>query len=173
MLEMIVAMGVFLIVVTIAVGGLVRSLRTIRQITGLIAANGNAGLTLEQMTREIRTGYDFCTNGNVCSSEEELVFRNSKKDIITYRKNGEAIERQCEPEVGSFSGCGGDAGSYDISANNVRVQHLSFRLFGNTSGDGYQPRITIAIGVGGRDAGTADIAVNLQTTVSPRLPLDS
>ncbi len=57
--ELLVAMGIFLIVVEIAVGGFVNALRAQKQVAALIAAEGNADLALEQMAREIRTGY-FC-----------------------------------------------------------------------------------------------------------------
>ncbi|OGZ00506.1 MAG: hypothetical protein A2946_00865 [Candidatus Liptonbacteria bacterium RIFCSPLOWO2_01_FULL_53_13] len=167
-LELIVAIGVFLIVVTVAVGGLVRALRTIRETAEILSANSNASLALEQMSREMRTGYDFCIPANPCASEGEIIFRNARKDLVTYYLQEETIERSCVP--GTSTGC---EGTYAITAANIRIRHLSFKRFGADPGDGYQPRITIAVGASGKGAGIENIIVNLQTTVSPRLPLDS
>jgi prepilin-type N-terminal cleavage/methylation domain-containing protein len=60
LVEVLVAMGIFVIVIAIATGGFVNSLRTQRQVASLISAQSNASLVLEQMAREIRTGFLFC-----------------------------------------------------------------------------------------------------------------
>jgi len=62
LIELIVAFGIFAILVTIASGSFVRSLRIQRVSLQLMAVNDNMAITLEQMTREMRTGYNFCTN---------------------------------------------------------------------------------------------------------------
>jgi len=72
LVEVLVAMGIFAIVVAIATGGFVNSLRTQRQVASLISAQSNASLVLEQIAREVRTGFLFChdadVNGNVNNS---------------------------------------------------------------------------------------------------------
>ena len=60
LIELLVAMGIFAIVIAIATGGFINSLRTQRQVASLISAQSNASLVLEQMAREIRTGFLFC-----------------------------------------------------------------------------------------------------------------
>jgi prepilin-type N-terminal cleavage/methylation domain-containing protein len=71
-IELLVAIGLFTIVVTIAVGGFTNALKTQRQVSSLIATQSNVSIALEQMTREIRTGYLFCHDaddqGNVVPS---------------------------------------------------------------------------------------------------------
>jgi prepilin-type N-terminal cleavage/methylation domain-containing protein len=64
LIELLVSIGIFSIVVAIATGGFVNSLRTQRQVSSLISAQSNASLVLEQMAREIRTGYLFCHDQN-------------------------------------------------------------------------------------------------------------
>ena len=54
LVELLVAIGVFSILISVAVGTFARALRTQRQTAALIAANSNASLVLEQMAREIR-----------------------------------------------------------------------------------------------------------------------
>ena len=70
LVELLVAMSLFLILIGIATSGFIRVLRTQRAIVELMTINDNAVLTLEQMAREIRTGYHFVKNSN--SSSESL-----------------------------------------------------------------------------------------------------
>ena len=70
MIELLVAMGLFVVVMGIASTVFVQSLRAQRSIVALMAANDNASLSLEQMMREIRTGSNFLTNND----QTELVF---------------------------------------------------------------------------------------------------
>ena len=159
LIELIVAIGVFSTIVSIAIGGLVSALRTQRQTVALIAANSNASLTMEQMAREIRTGYDFCVNGQQCIGTSELSFRNAAGDVVTYRLNDAlgAIERGIS---GNFS---------PLTAENVSIRYLRFVLSGNDSHDGLSPRITISMGVSSKELGVAGSVVNIQTTVSARV----
>ncbi len=61
-IELLVAMGLFIILMGITAGSFVKAMRTQRAIVALMAANDNASLTLEQIAREIRTGSNFTTN---------------------------------------------------------------------------------------------------------------
>jgi type II secretory pathway pseudopilin PulG len=60
LVETLVSVGIFMILVTIAVGGFVQALHTQGEVTQLISAQSNVSLGVEQMAREIRTGYLFC-----------------------------------------------------------------------------------------------------------------
>lgn len=60
LIELIVTVALFAIIITIAVGGFTNAIRTQRQVSALISAQSNVSLALEQMSREIRTGYLFC-----------------------------------------------------------------------------------------------------------------
>lgn len=167
LIELIIAIGVFLVITTIAVGGFARALRTIRQNAALVAASGNTSLAMEQMAREMRTGYDFCTNGQICSLPGSLSFKNAKGDTVEYSLNNEMIQRLC-------SGiCDGDPGAWPITPSNVAIRELAFITFGTEPGDTYQPRVTFTIGVTAKERGLEESMVTLQTTVSSRLPLDS
>ncbi|MBI2075117.1 MAG: prepilin-type N-terminal cleavage/methylation domain-containing protein, partial [Candidatus Harrisonbacteria bacterium] len=61
--ELLVAVGLFLIVLAIASGAFVQALRSQRATLRLMAANDAASSALEQMTREIRVGDDFALAG--------------------------------------------------------------------------------------------------------------
>ncbi|KKW47354.1 MAG: hypothetical protein A2128_02225 [Candidatus Liptonbacteria bacterium GWC1_60_9] len=157
MIELIVAMGIFLILIAAATSGFVQALRTQRAIVALMAANDNASSVLEQMAREIRVGYNFQTN----TSEDELTFVNAYNEIVTYRLDNQTIER----------GTGGMGGTTfaPLTPEIVRIDGMKFRLQGAQSGDREAPRVTINLMVGARGKGVENIVVNIQTTVSARL----
>jgi len=58
--ELLVATGIFATLVTIAVGVFIQALRTERILLHLMAINNNSGSAIEQIAREVRTGYRFC-----------------------------------------------------------------------------------------------------------------
>jgi prepilin-type N-terminal cleavage/methylation domain-containing protein len=156
LIELIVAIGVFSTVVSIAVGGFVRVLRTQRQVVGLLSANSNASLVIEQMAREIRTGFDFCRNGQVCVGTSELSFRNAAGERITYRIQNDVVERGVNNTFAA------------LTASNVNIRNLVFDLSGQDSNDGFPPRVTISMGVSSKELGVAGTVVNMETTVSAR-----
>ncbi len=162
LIEMLVALALFVTTVSIAVTGFVSALRTQRQVASLIAANNNLSLTLEQMAREIRTGYSFCRSVFPCALPDELNFVNAASQPVTYRLAGNAIVREV---ANSF---GGPVTTETITSDNVSVRYLAFTLRGNLSGDGWPPRITIAVGVSSNDPVFKDAIINLQTTISAR-----
>lgn len=157
--ELLVAIALFSIVVSIAVGGFVQALRTQRRVIALISANSNASLAIEQMAREIRTGTGFACVGavNTC---EEMKFTNADNQEVTYRRSelsgpasGGILER-------------GIAGSFDrMTAENIDITYLSFTLLTSAS---YPERITIALGVSVKTPGIEGGVTNIQTTVSAR-----
>ncbi len=159
LVELIVAVGLFLAIVSIAVGGFIQSLGAQRQIAGLIAAENGISLALEQMAREIRTGYNFChdANGNpLCSGSNEFIFTNAAGETIAYRLSDVSIER-------------GVAGTFQqITGGNVVVKDMSFLLRGNQSGDGWPPRITVSLGVSSKERGASATVLRIETTVSAR-----
>ncbi|MCL5733964.1 MAG: prepilin-type N-terminal cleavage/methylation domain-containing protein [Patescibacteria group bacterium] len=85
-IELLVAMGVFLIVIAIAIGGFVQALRTERQTMALLNANSNMSLVIEQIDREIRTGYNFCYGGGLMPdcTDNSFSFINANGEQVTY-----------------------------------------------------------------------------------------
>lgn len=166
LIELIVAISLFLAVTAIAVGGFVRGLRIVRENAAFMAAGGNMSLILEQITRELRTGYDICSADQLCS-EERLSFKNAKGDVVVYQQVEESIERLCQGV------CDGEPGAKIITPESVVARDLTFSVSGNFANDGYQPRVTVSVGVGTKTSGGSESVVRLQTTISPRFPLDS
>jgi prepilin-type N-terminal cleavage/methylation domain-containing protein len=190
LIEVVVAIAVFSILVAVGVGGFVNALRTQREVTSLIAAQSNASLAIEQMAREIRTGYLFCNtadnggipsicapdslgvdaqgqdsgctfNGTSLTCNDILDFYNADGANVDYELINGVLQRSDTGPTGIFT---------PITGGNVTVNYLSFTLFGNTEGDHWNPRITISLGIvpTSNDPAVASDTVNLQTTISAR-----
>ncbi len=151
----------------------------------LISTQSNISVALEQMAREIRTGYLFCatpgngglpnicdqgklgpetgctSNGYVWTCNDILNFYNADGNNIDYELAGRALTRSQNGPNGSFT---------PITGSNVNVSGLTFTIFGNTEGDNWPPRITISMSVApsSSDPALAGDVLNLQTTVSAR-----
>lgn len=158
LIELLVSLGLFSVIVSVATGTYTRAIRAQRQIAVLIAAENNMSLALEQMAREIRTGYYFCDDLNTTCAQfsNEIQFISAAGETVDYRLTDGAIER-------------GVGGSFQkITGEKAAIQYLNFSLKGNKSGDGAPPRITISAGVSPNQPGAIPTVLRLQTTVSAR-----
>lgn len=153
LVELLVAMALFSIAISVAVGGFVRALRTQRQLIALIAANSNASLAIEEIAREMRTGYDFACAGSL-SPCEELQFTSASGEAVRYRTVDGALER------------GTGASFQRMTAENVFIQDLWFSLNDNNGRN--PPLITVTLGVSGRGRDAGASVTTLQTSVSSR-----
>lgn len=173
LIELLVAMGIFVIVVSIVSASFIQALRTQRSTAALMEANDNTSLVLEQMAREIRTGYRFCAKDaplfnldpiytGHCNglADDELAFVNAHEEEASYRFENEAIWKKT-----SVLGVSTDK---KITADNVKINYLNFILIGNDADDGLQPRITISLSISPTSRDVKDVKINIQTTISPR-----
>lgn len=193
LVELLVSIAIFSILVTIGVGGFVHALHTQREIAGLISAQSNASVALEQMAREIRTGYLFCDSpGNTITTptgpngtcqlvdgpegsiEHGCTVGTADDWTCTnildfYNAEGQNVDYALQDGELERSQTGPD-GYTSITGSNVAVTYLTFTIFGNEEGDNWPPRITISMGVGpsSTDPAIASDTINLQTTVSAR-----
>lgn len=149
MVELLVAISLFSVVVSIAAGTFIQALRTQRVTVSLIAAVSNASLAIEQISREVRTGRSFSLNGG------ELSFLNAKNENVAYALRNAAIEKSVNGQPGR------------ITADNVQINRLDFILAGNDPGDDLPAKITVILEIGAPQASAAS-KVNLQITVSSR-----
>jgi len=170
LVEILVAVSLFSVVITLGVGSFIRALQIQRQISALIASENNVTLAMEQMAREMRTGYQFCvdaqgndlTDSRVSCSQSQITFVNAQYETVTYRLENGAIKRGVGVEGGGLLG--------KITGDNVTVNYLTFVAFGYHKDDGWDPRITISIGVSPKDPHFSGTVVPLQTTISSRTP---
>lgn len=155
LIELMVAIGLFSIIMVIATGGFVRFLKIQRQSSAFTFVNNSLSSALEQMAKEIRTGKNFSTDGASCpSSGAALSFVNSKGANATYYLENGAVKRGTDCSSGQ-----------EITGNKVSVGYLNFLI---SSDSNYPPRITILIGANPNNEYASIYTVNLQTTVSSR-----
>ena len=157
LVELLVAMTLFVTLVGIASGAFIRSLRTQRAVVALMEANDNVSLALEQMAREVRTGYNFTK-----PSENELQFVNADNLIVWYRLNSGVIERGTESVRLERT-------YKKITADSVKITNFNIALMGQNPGDGYPPRITISLAVTTTNRYLESVLTYIQTTISARI----
>lgn len=192
LVEFLVAFGIFAVLVTIATGSFIRSTRIQRSALQLMAVNDNMGIAIEQMMREMRTGYNFCTQARQLSDARftaqcaalganEIQFVNAANKTMRYRFNGTALQRgegleNWDPSGGNPCGAESEFDAVNgicyrtITADNVKVTNVRFEPFYNNAGDGYSPRIVMSFSMTSNDPMVQAMVapITIQTTVSAR-----
>lgn len=174
LIELLVSMGIFVVVITIALNAFLVSLRAQRAASAMITVQDNLSLVLEQMAREIRTGQIFCANSSLggaseipdvatsalCGSlgSDEIAFYNGYGRRVYYRLNATSLERKEEDGVYRA-----------LTAPNVKIDRFGIFVMDNDEDD-TPPRITFTIQAESGEPGIdeLDIFTNVQTTISPR-----
>lgn len=147
MIELLVSTGLFVVLISIASGAFIQALRTQRIVTNLSISMNDASFVMEQISREVRVGFNFNGGGSAFN------FTNPKGKSISYSLVGNGIKR-CE-----------SGGCKIITSPDVKIDNLSFILQGNKPGDLLPPRVTILMSV----VSEKEIKVHLQTTISSRI----
>ena len=167
-LEFIIAVGLFSIIISISVGGFVRALRSQQQAIGLVAANTNLSLALEQMAREMRVGILFCLPATATTPDtscppgrsDYVRFVNGNGQVVSYCRGADGLKRAVGVDC--------DTSGQKLTGDIVTVTYVKFVLAGNIVGDGLATRVTISIGIAPNYVGVNTADVNVQTTVSVR-----
>lgn len=168
LVEVIVAVALFVMLIFVTSSILTQSLDTSRKTRTQSAVVGNIHVSVETISRTIRegTGYHCGSEGALstpdltsCGGSGTSAITVTKRDgsLISFRLADHTIEQSVE---------GG--GWVPLTAPDVTVDHLSFRLVDANIGENEQPKILInARGEAGADAATAS-DFDVQTTVSQR-----
>lgn len=155
LVELMVAMTVFLILVSLSTAIFIQTLRTQQEITGITGDNESASEVLEQISRDVRTGTNFAI-----PDQHTLTFMSTQEnnEVVGYKLVGNSIARclggQCQQ------------GTYNaMTPQSVNIADMSFVGMNLTSG---VPRITITIAVTTPTSTQPQVDTYLQTTVSAR-----
>jgi len=154
-IEMVVAVGVFAIVITVSLAAFLNVSDIQRKAEALRVINDNLNFSLETMMREIRSG----SNYRVGTGGTSLTITSGSGGDIIYRLNNSRIEKSA-----------GASPFIPLTAPEINITNLFFISQGELPGDKLQPRITIIIT--GSAGEKTKIKLNLQTTISQR-KLDS
>jgi prepilin-type N-terminal cleavage/methylation domain-containing protein len=165
LIELMTAISIFIVVMTISMGSIINVFDANRKARSLKTVLNNLNLAVESMSREMRFGKNYhCGSGTItvprnCPSGGTLVsFLSSENTQITYRLNGQTIEKR----VGS--------GSYiAVTAPEIVIDRLTFYTLGAGTSNTLQPKTIIIIkGHAGIAKSRSDFT--LQTLVSQRFP---
>ncbi len=158
LIELIVAMGLFLTVTTLIVSFFIQSSRAERAVAGRVSAIDNVALAIEGMAREIRTGSGFQAVSDPGGRKVgNLAFTNYHGQSVVYRLMNTSIEKSTD----------GGLSFMKLTSESVKIVNLSFWIF-QRSADGakvFPPRITIV----SQAQGPFEGSFNLQTTIGARL----
>lgn len=152
MIELIVAIGIFSLVIGMAFSTFVLALASQRRIIALRNTEDNVRFTIEAMAREIKTGKNFNGGGSSVS------FTNAKGEAVIYRLNNNVVEKSSDGGINYSAVTGAEA----------TVNYLNFYLMGQATGDMLEPRVTITIGITA-SVGNQTANLKAQTTISERL----
>lgn len=155
LVEVMIALGMFSIFITVAIGGFIQALSNQRVVLKLMAATDNMSMSLEQITREVRVGKLFSQIPN--GFQFERYPTGDTPMVYRYELDNGKIKRTVSNEDGS-----NQAVDY-ITADNVVVSY--FNVIIDSSG---QPKVTLTIGVTAQDK-ALEITNYIQSTISSRL----
>lgn len=164
LLEMLIALGIFAVVMIIAVGAVLSLQQAQAKASRIQDMQDNLRFTVESMTKEMRTGTDFLPSGvigGLPNGYGQLVFTRSDGVQIGYCSASNAILKMT-----STINCASGA---PVTDDGIIVEQLVFYVIGNALGpsDG-QPRITISLRAISANPILAT-TFRIQTTVSQRL----
>jgi type II secretory pathway component PulJ len=172
LVELLISMSLFVILVSVAMGGFIQTLSNQRLVLKLMASTDNMSLTLEQIMREVRVSTEFEPESGQSSVVQfkrfEETFGGSAEFLIAYEydENQGAIFRTKTRLDAGGSPIPGQEVRERITANDVEVTNFSVIAF--RSAPGAPVRLTILVGISATDKGRT-VTNNIQTTVSSRL----
>lgn len=163
LIELVVAMTLFIVASTIISGIFIRSIRTQRQANHLTVLNSDSSLVIERINREVREGFDFSDPSTTDTCSDTLTFErtiNGSTKEISYTLMDNNIQRK-EGSGGTFQ---------TLNSSEVNIDDLCFILTQETEDEPW--RITMSMTAGSVDP-NINYTSNIQTTISARsLPGD-
>lgn len=146
--ELLVALGVFAFVVALASAIFIRAIKNERRLIIVMNMTSDLSSALEQMAREIRTGFLF---EGYMGGRNNISFKNAEGEDVNYSLSGSQILRNGSP----------------ITSPNINVNYLDFVVFKEQLCDPW--RITIVLGVSPKQTDLSIKPFYIQTTVSSRI----
>lgn len=180
LIEMLVALSLFTIVMTIVVGSLLVLIDGNRQLQGEQSVMTNLSFAMDSMTREIRTGKNYYCADNFVSQPtiNNLDCTNSKKGI-SFVEAGGSITGATDGRIAYyFDNLNktlmrkvGNATAQSIVSNDISIEEAKFFVTGsdnfNQTGDVNQSTVTIIIKASETGA-VGEKPYILQTTITQR-----
>ncbi len=175
LIEVITALSVFAVIMTISMGSIVGIFDANRKSESLKTVMDNMNFTMEAMAREMRFGKNYhcgsgsptipfsCPTGNN-GANTLMSFIDQSNNQITYTLVGSGIQKSSSAAQG---------GTFiEVTAPEVTITNLRFFVVGAesyASGDRQQPRVLMFIQGYAGSKPTSKTTFTLQTTVTQRL----
>lgn len=165
LVEIITAVSLFLIVMTISMGSIISVFEADRKSKSLRSIMGNLNLALESMAREMRFGENYhcgstgalTTPANCPSGSSFVSFLSSDNEQVVYRMSNSSVEKSVN----------GGSSYTVVTAPEVTIDDLDFYVLGAGTSNTLQPKILIKVkGTAGSGSNQTDFT--LQTLVSQR-----
>lgn len=137
LVELIVAVGLFAIVMTLATGAYLVMISANRQTQGLATGINNLSFVLDSMTTAMRTGSAYCGN-TALTCGTTFSYRDQKNNYVEYGLVGGVIESCISPTAYCSP-------NTPLTESRVTVSNLTFVPSGTTRGDTSQPYTTIYV----------------------------
>lgn len=163
LIELMVAISIFIIVMTIAMGAILNVFDANRKSRSLKTVINNLNLAVESMSKEMRFGKNYhCGSGTLtlpqnCPGGGTLMSFLSSDDIqVTYQFNNQSIEKQV-----------GNGDFIAVTAPEIIIDDLTFYILGAGTSDTLHPKVLIKIkSHAGANKGLSNFV--LETLVSQR-----
>jgi len=137
LVELVVAVGLFAIVMMLVSGAYIMMIGITRQAQGTSTGIDNLSFALETMTRSIRTGTGYncgsLSGGDCQNGMSSFYFTNMNGAPVSYNLVGTTIQKTV------------NGATSDLTDPSVRITSLMFYVSGTSSSDVYQPHVTIAV----------------------------
>ena len=139
LIELIVASGLFALIMTMISGAYLVMIGVTRHTQGMVSGIDNLSFAIETMARDIRTGYAYACNGSgdCPGGGSSFSFTNSAGQSVSYSLSGSAIQRTVNGIANPLT-----------DATSVQITSLVFRVSGSgkpQQGDYAQPYATIIV----------------------------
>ncbi len=164
LIELMVSVTLFAIVMMVAMGTILSIVDGNKKNQAYVVAIGNLNYAVDNMTREIKTGYGYqsgVNSGFGCA--ETFTFHNTNDDELIYSLEddggvGRLYIKYIDASIESY-----------VTAPEIDITSLCFKTIGNEPGDGFQPAVMIHIG-GETITGKENIKTkfNISTSVTQR-----
>ncbi|MFH1947487.1 MAG: type II secretion system protein [Candidatus Magasanikbacteria bacterium] len=155
LIEMIVAIAVFTVVMTVTLATYLNVSDIQRKANALRVVNDNVSFALETMTREIRTNKDYTDCGAKC-----LSFTNDDSQMITYSFN--STDNSIERDI-----IGDSNPPLRLTSPDIKIEDLVFNIRDGVSAQ-EQPMVTIFIKASAGEKIKIKNTLNVQTTITKR-----
>ena len=186
LVEMLVAIAVFMSIMTIAISSLISIISANKKSQAIKSTVDNVTFALENISRDMRTGINYYCHGaegfsKECGEEGSSIIGynrgSGENEGVVYKYYGLDEEKPfltrtfCDFNDGAFDGCGPEMTLISRDSG-INIQNMKFYIIGSDNEFNYsariQPRAVITASGLISSKGSLDTSFNLQTNISQR-----